>query len=277
MTTNTSAVRPKAPLSPLRIVSSALFLLFAILTTVSAALSIGLYLSNVNVWPQIAVDYPLAQPKVFEAMFLLVSTIVAPLAGLAIVLVGLALRKRWLPSIMGFALFIVVFIVPLIFEVVIYEIIRIESLIPPVLDPQNGELIEKPLGLLNVIVLALALVTSIVASVLTPKTAKEVNQPDLAVTPQSSPAAQIPAAQTTGQSNLTNLPMFALIGAFIIPLAGIILGHLSLNYMKKGQLSTQNKGMATTGLILGYVFVGLGFLTGLILFIVLIVSAASGF
>jgi hypothetical protein len=47
--------------------------------------------------------------------------------------------------------------------------------------------------------------------------------------------------------------------------------------MKKGQLSTQNKGMATAGLILGYVFVGLGFLTGLILFIVLIVSAATGF
>jgi peptidyl-prolyl cis-trans isomerase B (cyclophilin B) len=71
--------------------------------------------------------------------------------------------------------------------------------------------------------------------------------------------------------------MFALIGAFVVPLAGIILGHLSLSYMKKGQLSTQNKGMATAGLILGYVFVGLSFLTGLILFIVLIASAASDF
>ena len=27
--------------------------------------------------------------------------------------------------------------------------------------------------------------------------------------------------------------MFALIGAFVVPLAGIILGHLSLSYMKK--------------------------------------------
>ena len=71
--------------------------------------------------------------------------------------------------------------------------------------------------------------------------------------------------------------MFALIGAFVVPLAGIILGHLSLSYMKKGQLSTQNKGMATAGLIIGYAFVGLSLLVGLILFIVLIVSAASGF
>ena len=275
MTTNTSAVKTKAPLTPLRIVSSALFLLFAILTTISAVLSIGFYLGNVNVWPQIVEGYPEAQPRLVESIFLLVSTIAAPLAGLTIVLVGLVLRKRWLPSIMGFALFIVVFVVPLIFEAVIYG--SIVELIPIVMDPQTGEWFEKPLGLLNVIVLALALITSIIAAVLTPKSTKEITQPDISVTPQGSQTAQIPANQTTGQSNLTNLPMFALIGAFIIPLAGIILGHLSLSYMKKGQLSTQNKGMATAGLILGYVFVGLGFLTGLILVIVLIVSAATGF
>ena len=90
------------------------------------------------------------------------------------------------------------------------------------------------------------------------------------------PKAQ-PIAPVRDSGSYTNLPMFALIGAFVVPLAGIILGHLSLSYMKKGQLSTQNKGMATAGLILGYVFVGLGFLTGLILVIALIVSASTGY
>ena len=99
-----------------------------------------------------------------------------------------------------------------------------------------------------------------------------ISVPNGVVTP---PAAPLTPVNTSG--SYTNLPMFALIGAFVVPLAGIILGHLSLSYMKKGQLSEQNKGMAKAGLILGYVFVGLGFLTGLILVIVLIVSAASGF
>ena len=53
---------------------------------------------------------------------------------------------------------------------------------------------------------------------------------------------------------ISNLPIFALVGAFIIPLAGIILGHISISQMNRGLISSQNRSMATIGLILGYVF-----------------------
>ena len=272
MTTNTSAVRTKAALSPLRIVSSVLFLLFGILSAISAFLNTGYILEGIEFWSAQADAYEYEPEFHNQAMLLLlktqyslVLTIATPFAAVAIAVFGLIARQRWLQAGLGAGLFLASVPVLWIFDLLV-----------------NGSIFmflpdESIFGLARLLCLVLAIVLSIVAAVLTPKTAQGINQPDLAVTPQSSPAAKNPAAQTTGQSNLNNLPMFALIGAFIVPLAGIILGHLSLSYMKKGQLSTQNKGMATAGLILGYVFVGLGFLTGLILVIVLIVSAASGF
>lgn len=69
----------------------------------------------------------------------------------------------------------------------------------------------------------------------------------------------------TGQAQ-SNLPMIALILAFFVPLAGVIVGHISLNQMKQGLISSQNIGMAKTGLILGYVFMGLSFVFGILIF-----------
>jgi hypothetical protein len=96
--------------------------------------------------------------------------------------------------------------------------------------------------------------------------------PNVVVKPQAAPTAPSNAGDS-----YANLPLFALIGAFIIPLAGIILGHLSLSYMKKGQLSEENKGMAKAGLILGYVFVGFTFLVGLVFVIALISASVVGY
>jgi len=77
-----------------------------------------------------------------------------------------------------------------------------------------------------------------------------------------------PAAVTAGAGAQSNLPMIALILAFFVPLGAVIVGHISLNQMKQGLISSANQSMAKTGLILGYVFIGLGFLFGIIFAVV---------
>jgi Domain of unknown function (DUF4190) len=77
-----------------------------------------------------------------------------------------------------------------------------------------------------------------------------------------------PVAAPAGSGAQSNLPMIALILAFFVPLAAVIVGHISLNQMKQGLISSANQGMAKAGLILGYVFIGLGFLFGIIFAVV---------
>jgi peptidyl-prolyl cis-trans isomerase B (cyclophilin B) len=273
MTTNTSAVRTKAPLSPLRIVASALFLLFGILSIVIAVQMNEHLLYWFNYWSQTSEAEPEAFRWFSQSMYFLARNIATPVLAILIAVLGLILRKRWLQPALGAFLFLFVFVASWVTDLVLYGNIATWT---QRWDFENSYF-DSVLGWISLAICVLALVFSLVASLLSPKVTQQIVQPEAAVLPQSTQTSPKTATQTSGQSNLTNLPMFALIGAFIIPLAGIILGHLSLSYMKKGQLSTQNKGMATAGLILGYVFVGLGFLTGLILFIVLIVSAATGF
>jgi hypothetical protein len=77
-----------------------------------------------------------------------------------------------------------------------------------------------------------------------------------------------PVAAPAGAGAQSNLPMIALILAFFVPLAAVIVGHISLNQMKQGLISSANQSMAKTGVILGYVFIGLGFLFGIIFAVV---------
>ena len=273
MTTNAIAVRAKVPLSPLRIISSVLFLVFGILSIVIAIQMTESLLQAFNYWSQESEANPEAFPWFLQSMYFLVRSIATPIVAILVAVLGLILRKRWLQPALGAFLFLFVFVASWVSDFASYGAIGIWTQSWDILDTYY----DTVLGWVSLSVCALALALSVVASLLSPKVVKQITQQDLMDAPKGSQDTQISAAQTAGQSNLTNLPMFALIGAFIIPLAGIILGHLSLNYMKKGQLSTQNKGMATAGLILGYVFVGLGFLTGLILVIALIVSASTGY
>jgi hypothetical protein len=272
MTTNAIAVRAKVPLSPLRIISSVLFLVFGILSIVIAVQMTEFLLQAFNYWSQESEAYPEAFPWFLQSMYFLVRSIATPIVAILVAVLGLILRKRWLQPALGAFLFLFVFVASWVSDFASYGAIGNWTQSWNFLDTYY----DTVLGWISLSVCALALALSVVASLLSPKVVQQIAQPENGG-PQSTQPSSSPAPQASGQSNLTNLPMFALIGAFIIPLAGIILGHLSLSYMKKGQLSTQNKGMATAGLILGYVFVGLGFLVGLILFIVLIVSAASGF
>ena len=273
MTTNTSAVRTKAPLSPLRIISSALFLVFGILSIVIAVQMTAFLLEAFNYWSQESEANPEAFPWFLQSMYFLVRGFAAPVVAILVAVLGLILRKKWLQPALGAFLFLFVFVASWVSDFASYGAIGNWTQSWDIEDTYY----DTVLGWVSLSVCVLALILSLVASLLTPKVVQEASQPETVVAPQRADSPTTPATQVTGQSNLTNLPMFALIGAFVVPLAGIILGHLSLSYMKKGQLSEQNKGMATAGLILGYVFVGLGFLTGLILVIVLIVSAASGF
>jgi hypothetical protein len=273
MTTNTSAVRTKAPLSPLRIVSSVLFLLFGILSIVIAVQMTAFLLDAFNYWSQASEEEPETFKWFLQSMFFLVRGFAAPVVAILVAVLGLILRKKWLQPALGAFLFLFVFVASWVSDFASYGAIGNWTQSWDIEDTYH----DTVLGWVSLSVCVLALILSVVASLLTPKVVKEASQPETVVVPETAKPAVAPVTQTTGQSNLTNLPMFALIGAFIVPLAGIILGHLSLSYMKKGQLSEQNKGMAKAGLILGYVFVGLSMFIGLILVIVLIVTAITSY
>lgn len=73
------------------------------------------------------------------------------------------------------------------------------------------------------------------------------------------------------------LAIVTLIAAFVMPIAGIITGHLSLRELRTS--GEEGHGLAKAGLILSYVFTALGLLAvilGLILFFVGINAGMSG-
>lgn len=71
------------------------------------------------------------------------------------------------------------------------------------------------------------------------------------------------------------LPLIALIGAFFVPLVGIIVGHIALGQMRRGEIPSSNQGMAKAGLILGYVFSALTVLV-VVLYIAAFATAFGG-
>ena len=54
-------------------------------------------------------------------------------------------------------------------------------------------------------------------------------------------------SNNNGQSNL---PLFALLGGIFFPIAGIIIGHIALGQINRGEISPQNRGMALAGTII---------------------------
>lgn len=69
-------------------------------------------------------------------------------------------------------------------------------------------------------------------------------------TPYSPPPAYAPAGGTGPRTNV--LAIVALIAAFVVPLAGIICGHIALGQIKR--TGEAGHGLALWGTILGYVF-----------------------
>ena len=261
------AVAPRR-IHPLSIVASVLYLAFAVLTIIHYIIrgSFQYFFENFTRIPEFF-DYGIPNGLV-NLHYLLLLPIV-PLAALAAAVLGIVSKKAILQPLLGASIFIVFYVLSWILQGIA---IAIGDWTEIYFFPGYG---QEFMAWLTTGLLLIAILLSVLAwsssknGNSTPIQSASANELGL---PK---AEQIAPARDTG--SYSNLPLFALIGAFVVPLAGIILGHLSLSYMKKGQLSEQNKGMAKAGLILGYVFVGLGFLTGLILFIVLIVSAATGF
>jgi hypothetical protein len=62
------------------------------------------------------------------------------------------------------------------------------------------------------------------------------------------------------QNSDSPLPILALIFSFIFPLVGAILGHVALSQMRQGKINETNKGLAKAGVIVGWVFTGIGIL-----------------
>lgn len=256
--------KTRRKLEPLRIVSSAAFVLFGILSAIIAAVTTSVRFTDLNFFLGDASFDPLR--IIFTAQLIL--GFATPVLALAIAVLGLLSKSRWLQSILGFAVFALVFPLQWIWQLI--------------LDVPNnygfflwtqGYFTEDFLGWLAFVVLLIALVLSLVATLFSSKSAPQISDGEAPVLPVATSVPLSGSVATSG--NLTNLPMFALIGAFVVPLAGIILGHLSLSYMKKGQLGTQNKGMATAGMFLGYAFVGLSLLIGLIFIVAMVVTSMN--
>ncbi|MEY4417952.1 MAG: hypothetical protein RIQ88_390 [Actinomycetota bacterium] len=64
----------------------------------------------------------------------------------------------------------------------------------------------------------------------------------------------------------SQLPLITIICAFFFPIVGIITGHLALSQIKRGQISPENKNLATIGLALSYVFTALSVMALVLVF-----------
>lgn len=258
---NLSAIKSRN-LNPLSIAASAMYLGFVLITTIQRLIA-GSIEGYFYSWTYLGNLFEYGFVDALLGIHYLIFFPLGPLLAIAAAALGVISRKPILQPLLGVALFFFLYVLTAVLR-------ALEGYPLDLLFRLNG-----PLDWLATGALLIAIILSGIAF-LSSRAAQPTQIPVSTSNDYVAPVVN-PTSSTNNSGTNTNLPLFALIGAFIVPLAGIILGHLSLSYMKKGQLSTQNKGMATAGLILGYVFVGLGFLTGLILVIVLIVSAATGY
>lgn len=77
--------------------------------------------------------------------------------------------------------------------------------------------------------------------------------------PVAESSAQLPS-ESVQVGPASNLPLFALVGSFVMPLVGVILGHIAISQMNRGQISSANRNFARIGLIVGYVLTAIGLL-----------------
>ena len=111
-----------------------------------------------------------------------------------------------------------------------------------------------------------------------PATAPAANRFD----PMTGEPIQQPVAATPGtiaQDGLpvSNLPQLAFILGILTPLIGVILGAVSLNQMKLGQISRVNEKQARNGILIGSILMGVGFVFSIILIVVSVILAAKAY
>ena len=110
--------------------------------------------------------------------------------------------------------------------------------------------------------------------------------PPAPAAPPAPPAAPVPqpyaqqqpygsaAYQPANVAPTNTLAIVALILGFVVPIAGIICGHIALGQIKR--TGENGHGLALAGTILGYVFTGLGILITIIYIIFIAAVVGSG-
>jgi Domain of unknown function (DUF4190) len=83
-----------------------------------------------------------------------------------------------------------------------------------------------------------------------------------------------PAPMATGPRTNT-LAIIALIGAFVVPLAGIICGHIALGQIKR--TGEGGHGLALAGTVLGYIFTAFWILYFVIVVVILGAASTAGY
>jgi hypothetical protein len=63
--------------------------------------------------------------------------------------------------------------------------------------------------------------------------------------------------QNNQPSTDSTLPILALVMAFVVPIAGAIIGQIALKQMREGRLVDTHKGLAKAGVIVGWVITGI--------------------
>jgi hypothetical protein len=258
-------VNPRPAINPLRIVAAILYFLVAVTSLFNGELL------NLPYNYQYFDDQPLeVQVFIIHHTF---SLIAIPLGAIGLGLIALLSKKKALLLILSIAYFVL--IAPLSWILQLFIAANYEGWVVlwtmPFMDT-NGYWSDGPFVIAKLVGFTLALLLAIVASVTSANSAPAtVASEAVLVNPTSVPNGQTYSAGST----VSNLPIFALVGAFFFPIVGVVLGHISLSQMKKGQIPSDNRGLALAGLILGYVFIGIGFIASIIVIITLIVSAAS--
>ena len=247
MSVTDSPITRTRKLSPFRIVASAAFLVFGLVSLFSQGLRDLPYLFNNfgsvtqnPYWP-VLIQYFL-------------TAVLSPLVAVVLVLLGLLPRKATAQLIFSAIFFVLA--LPLSWLLQAYFVSQ--GVWYEIIWTTQGINNEDLLGWVGLGLLSVGTIFALVAKL------TESAKPD-----QANPRPeQVIVEREQGASGVSNLPIFALIGSFLFPIVGVVLGHISLSQMNKGQISAQNRGMAKAGLILGYVFIGLGIATFVLIIVI---------
>jgi hypothetical protein len=248
-------------INPLRLVSGVIYFLVAIGSLFNTEL---LHIQ----WSYQYADFVSLETKlfIFHHSFALVAI---PVGAVALGLIAILTKKRGLLLWSSVAYFLLIAPVSWILQFLAKETIPFAWGIN-FLDTQFSWQ-DSPISYLMIAVFTLALVLGIVAALTTSERTPSLSSDYQAGVNQVYTQTTQQAAPGTFPSNL---PIFALVGAFIFPIVGVVLGHISLSQMKRGQIVSDNRGLALAGMVIGYVFIGLSFIFGIILIVALVINAS---
>lgn len=240
-------------MNPLRLASSILFFVVGIAGCFNGAFPVALdILRHIS-------DYG---TNVVVLLLFIATVFIVPIAGIALGIMGLVDRRGTLHFFGASAVFLIVGPISWLVQAFYIFVMKSWTDIYWTTAPDNGDV----LGWLVLAGLTLATALTVVAKFTQKKLPVAAPRP---VAPAVSAATPVVG---NGTAPLSNLPVFALVAAFIVPIAAVILGHISLGQINRGQISNQNRGLAVAGLVLGYVFMALSIIATVLFAIIFALS-----